>query len=211
MLLHLVRHGLSEWNVEGRVQGHLNSDLTEVGRQQAIATGLALAQRSISALYASDLDRARQTAEHISQATGLEVRLDPRIREASLGIFEGLTWPEIETRYPDESRALKDSGGYDYTVPGAESRAQTLERALAAFSEIALRHPEQQVVAVTHGGLMSAFLRYVLSIPPNTRPAFKTANGSISTFEPTTNGWRLLTWGAVDHLAPSGPVATPTA
>ncbi len=199
LVLHLIRHGRSEWNAAERIQGHSNSDLTALGRQQAAAAGRALTRFPLAALYASDLDRAQQTATEIQTAVGLSIQTDARLRETGFGVFEGLTWPQVEAQDPEAYRALR---GQDHTfvVPGGESRAQTLERSLDAFDEYTRRHPGQHVAAVTHGGLMAFFLRYVLGMPFDGPSTFKTENGNISTFVRKGDRWKLLTWGATAHL-----------
>ena len=197
--LHLVRHGLTEWNAAHRIQGQTNSDLTDVGVRQATAVGRALSHFPLRALYASDLDRAQQTAARIQASVGLDIRSDPRLRETAFGVLEGLTWSEAESQHPEVYRNLWESE-YDYVIPGGESRAQTLARALAAFEEYADRHDGEHVAAVSHGGLKAYFLRHVLRMPFTGPRGFKTENGSISTFECKNGRWRLLTWGAVAHL-----------
>ena len=199
LVLHLVRHGRSEWNAAGRIQGHSNSDLDEVGRQQAQRVGRALARRPLKALYASDLTRAQQTAAGIREATGLDIQTDIRLRETNFGVLEGLTWEEAKQHQP-EAYAAYMGRNYRYVVPNGESRWQTLERALEAFEALADRHPDQEIAVVSHGGLISFFLRYVIGIPYDAEHRFKTANASISTFDRKELGWRLLTWGATSHL-----------
>ncbi len=200
LILHLIRHGRTEWNAAGKIQGHTNSDLTELGHRQAAAIGRALTHYPIEALYASDLDRAQQTAVGIRSALGLDVRTDPRLRETGFGIFEGLTWAEAEAEHPAVYRDYMTSA-FEFEVPGGESRAQTLNRALSAFADYAKRHGGTQIAAVSHGGLMAYFLRHVLQMPMDSSRRFKTENGCICTFEFKKDRWRLLTWGAVAHLA----------
>ena len=198
--LHLVRHGESEWNAAGRVQGQSNSNLSDLGQRQAEATGKALVNKPLSALYASDLDRAQQTAAQIRAHTDLDVQTDPRLRETDFGDWEGLRWTEIETQYATELTAIGGEGGHKIVIPGGESRAQTLERAKDVLSSLADKHAGEQIVAVSHGGLIAYFLRYVLGMSLDGRGPFKTENCSINTFERTSKGWRLITWGAVAHL-----------
>src|SRR5450759_4619565 len=97
-----IRHGETEWNSQGRFQGHLNSALSEAGLAQAEALGERLARESVDLLLSSDLGRALQTASAIARRTGREIVVEPRLRERRMGIFEGLTPAEVQTRYPDE-------------------------------------------------------------------------------------------------------------
>jgi broad specificity phosphatase PhoE len=91
--LTIIRHGESNWNAEGRQQGHLDSGLSHRGRKQAEAMANALRGRRFDAIYSSDPGRAQQTAEIIAEALGLRVLVDPRLRVRHLGIFHGHTWP----------------------------------------------------------------------------------------------------------------------
>ena len=131
----LVRHGETDWNAEGRLQGHTDRPLSEFGRRQAHALADRLAGDSIVAVYASDLSRARQTAEIVAARLGLDVALDPRLREKDWGTWEGLT--------PEERDRVELVG---------ESTQAHRDRMLASLLEIAARHPGERVVVVTHGG-----------------------------------------------------------
>src|SRR5690348_10772063 len=98
MRLIAVRHGETEWNVAGREMGHLDSPLTERGRQQAEAVASRLAGLSLAALYSSDLGRAVATARCISRCCGQDVRVDVGLRERHMGVLQGLTSVEIAER-----------------------------------------------------------------------------------------------------------------
>ena len=97
----LVRHGETDWNLERRWQGHIDRPLNDVGRAQARALADRLDSEPFAAVYSSDLARARETAEIVAAAHGLPVHLDPRLREADVGEWSGLTADEIERRYPE--------------------------------------------------------------------------------------------------------------
>ena len=134
-VLLLVRHGETDWNAEGRLQGHTDTPLNDYGRRQAAALAEQLAGDGIAAIYASDLSRARATAEIVGGRIGLPVSVVPDLREKNWGSWEGLT--------PTERDAVEYVG--ESTM---EHRARTV-RALAA---IAGRHPGERVLVVTHGG-----------------------------------------------------------
>src|SRR5262252_2076150 len=120
----LVRHGETDWNAEGRLQGHTDRPLSDFGRRQARALADELAGDSIVAVYASDLSRARETAEIVAAQLGLEVALDPRLREKDWGTWEGLT--------PEERERVALVG---------ESTQAHRDRTLESLLEIAARHP----------------------------------------------------------------------
>jgi probable phosphoglycerate mutase len=99
-IVYLVRHGETMWNREKRLQGTLDSPLTVLGQAQGDALGLALREAAISRLYTSDLGRAVATARSVGGAVELPLRIEARLRERHYGIFQGLTWPEIQAQHP---------------------------------------------------------------------------------------------------------------
>jgi 2,3-bisphosphoglycerate-dependent phosphoglycerate mutase len=131
----LVRHGETDWNAAGRLQGHTDRPLNDYGRRQALELAQRLAGEGADAIYASDLVRAQATAEIIGLELGLPVVLDPDLREKNWGTWEGLTG--------DERVHVEFAG---------ESTEDHRDRVLRAVRRIARRHPDQRVVVVTHGG-----------------------------------------------------------
>jgi len=130
-----ARHGETDWNFEGRLQGHTDRPLNAYGREQAKALAGRLASEDVAAIYASDLARARETAEIVGERLGLPVVVDPDLREKNWGTWEGLT---------SEERLRVELAG--------ESTAEHRERTVRAAERIVERHPGQLVVVVTHGG-----------------------------------------------------------
>jgi probable phosphoglycerate mutase len=131
----LVRHGETDWNAEGKLQGHTDRPLNDFGRRQAQALADRLAGEPIDAIYASDLSRARETAEILGANLGLGVAVDPDLREKNWGNWEGLT--------SDERLHVEFEG---------ETSEAHRERTLAAVKRIVERYPDGRVVVVTHGG-----------------------------------------------------------
>jgi len=144
----LVRHGETDWNREGRWQGHSDTHLNDVGREQA--RRLAAELHAVDVVYSSDLVRARETAEILARALGLEVQFDARLRERSFGAWEGMTTPEIEAGFGEEhTRWLAGEGaGADDAEPFADFGG----RVIACLEDILARHPEETVLVVAHGG-----------------------------------------------------------
>jgi probable phosphoglycerate mutase len=200
MKLIAVRHGETEWNRAQREMGQMNSPLTALGIQQAQAIARRLSQVSFAALYSSDLGRAMQTAEMISEASHMPVTVDVGLRERALGIFEGLTVDEMRQKYPRE-RADFERHDPDYAMPGGESARQRLERGSRALTAIAERHPGQTVVAVTHGGVMTGFFEFVVGMGPGDGETFYRGNCSYNSFEYADGKWHLETWNDTTHLA----------
>jgi probable phosphoglycerate mutase len=195
----LLRHGETEWNTLGRLQGHLDSPLSAKGLRQAEALAARLASVSFHALYCSDLGRAQETARRIAARTGHSVLEDLRLRERGLGILEGLTRDEASQRHP-EVFAEYAAGGPDFVVPGGESASQRLRHAVGCLEELGARHGGARIVVVTHGGVLSSLFRHCLGIPPGTPRTFSVLNASWSQFDYHAGAFRLVTWGDVNHL-----------
>ncbi|MCP3097748.1 histidine phosphatase family protein [Myxococcus sp. K15C18031901] len=195
----LLRHGETEWNALGRLQGHQDSPLSAEGLRQADALATRLSTLPFTALYSSDLGRALQTAQRISHRTGHSVRSDARLRERGLGILEGLTREQARQRHPDVFAAYATNAP-DFVVPGGESSLQRLGHAVACLGELGARHPGERVVIVTHGGVLSSFFRHSLGIPADTPRAFSVLNACWNQFDYHDGGFRLVTWGDINHL-----------
>jgi len=156
--LYLVRHGLTLWNSEGRIQGHTDVPLSEEGRAQALRLASRLAAVPLCAVWSSDLSRARETAEIIAARRSLPVTTTPLLRESCLGAWEGLTEAEIVAR--GDGRLL-EAFRRDSTLhrpPGGEPMRQVWERILDAQARLRAAHAEGAVVVVGHGGSLKALL-----------------------------------------------------
>ena len=148
--LWLIRHGQTEWNVSGRLQGQTDIPLNETGLAQARELAAQLRQREFRALYSSDLQRAAQTARVISEALHLEVQLHRGLREICFGEWEGQIPAEIRQRYP-EIIAAGRLHPLDTPYPGGETDREVAQRVAAAADEIAQDHPSGSVLVVSHG------------------------------------------------------------
>jgi len=147
MKLFAVRHGETEWNLDGREIGHLDSPLTARGLLQAGALARRLSNLRVDAVYSSDLGRALRTAEIIAAACGVALHVDQGLRERNMGIFQGLTLKEMRDSYPQE-RAAYEQMGFEYVIPEGESARQRLERSVRVLTEIAEQHAAERIVAV---------------------------------------------------------------
>lgn len=177
--LWLIRHGETDWNVAGRLQGHLEVPLNENGRQQARRLAAQLAKEApFAALFASDLGRAQETAAEVSAAVGLPVRTRADLRERNFGVLSDLTLVEAEARHPQLFSRLRVRDP-DFVPAGGESLAQTSARTVAALSAIALEWPEGQVLVVTHGGIIDAAWRAVNGVALDVKREFELHNASI--------------------------------
>lgn len=195
----LVRHGETFWNLEGRQQGHLDSPLSPSGMVQAESLAMCLQTKSFSRLYASDLQRAMRTAEIIGHRCSLTPIPDARLRERHLGIFQGLTWREACTKYPEVAEQYRQ-GDPDYVLPEGESARQRNDRGMACLAELAERHPGETIVAVTHSGILDGIFRTVLGIPLGAPRRFRLLNASLNVFHYAANAWYLECWNDLGHL-----------
>ncbi|MFN8597004.1 MAG: histidine phosphatase family protein [Anaerolineae bacterium] len=178
----LVRHGRSEWNSAGRIQGQLDSPLDEVGLQQVEYIADRLSSQPIAAIYSSPLERARVTAEAIAARLNLPVACDDRLMEYQFGVISGLTWDEVVVQHPEFARRWADDA-WAVPIEGSEGRETFALRVKAAIDEIIARHPDQQVVVVAHGGTFGVYLVKMLGLNLNRRHPFHFGNTSLSTVE----------------------------
>jgi broad specificity phosphatase PhoE len=145
----MVRHGETDWNRDNRFQGHADPPLNEAGRAQARTLAEKLAAEAASALYSSPLVRAYETASIVAQRLALEVRISEALREVDVGSWSGLTRAQVEMTFPAGYRRwLESEHGWD----DGESYDDLGRRVVAELLEIAARHPDQQVLVVSHGG-----------------------------------------------------------
>jgi len=194
-----VRHGETRWNVAGRMQGHLDSDLDTSGVAQADALGRRLADQRIDIVVSSDLGRTVATARGITAHTGLEIVTDARLRERHLGIFQGLTGAEAALRYPDDWRRFKSrDAGHD--LKGGETLRQFSARCVACVGALAADHPGAIILVVTHGGALDVLYRHTTGLPLEAPRTFTLLNASLNTFEISEGIWTLLHWGDIAHL-----------
>ena len=160
----LLRHGQTAWNHSKRVQGQTDTDLDDVGRAQAVEVASALAKLEPAVLWSSDLSRARETAETVGSATGLEPVYDARLREFSLGERQGMTHAEYAAADADEFEQFR-LGNYD-AAPGAEPTAAVRTRMTEALRDLlAALAPGQTGIAVSHGAAIRVATGAMLGWP----------------------------------------------
>ena len=200
----VVRHGETEWNVQARIQGHGDSELTGNGVAQAEAIAGRLAGERFDAIVASDLGRALRTARCIARGHGLEIRTDARLRERSFGVGEGLTYEEIDRQFPDVFSRVRDTDP-DAMIPGGETRRQFHARVGDAFRWLAQSYRGRRVAVVTHGGVLSSLYRHIHAIPIERAHRIAISNASYNAVALDGAAWRIEAWDDVSHL----PVAEP--
>ena len=194
----LIRHGETEWNSQQRMQGHSNSDLSSVGQAQIQALGQWMKNVPFDHIYSSDSLRAKQTAEAITQFSGHELQFDQRLREKNLGVFEGLTSEEARERHPEVFRLFKTAGS-KYVIDEGESTQQLQDRALEIVDEIRIKHPEERVLLVTHGGFIRVVMKRFLGLSLETPTRFLIRNTGVFRLV-WEDKWIVSQMGGVSHL-----------
>ena len=180
------RHGRTSWNAAGRYQGQANPPLDDTGLAQAALAATMIATLRPDVIVTSDLQRAASTAEALARVTGLPPMIDARLRERSLGHWEGLTRDEVAERYPDEM--VDWLAGRDVTRRGGESRIEVAARALAAFNEL---DDVALAVVVTHSATAMALTSALLGLPQNTPILGPLANCHWTEVRRDDSGWRI--------------------
>lgn len=199
----LIRHGETLWNTERRMQGQLDSPLTERGLWQAQQLGIRLKKQEFAALYSSDLPRAARTAEQIAVVTGHDILSDERLRERHFGLFEGLTQAEMQALDLEAYERFM-SRDPQYAVPGGESPAAFFVRCRAALEDIARRHADETVAVVTHGLVLDSAYRAATGLPLDAQRPVPLVNASLNWFAFDGMRWSAGAWGDAEHLGPDG-------
>lgn len=207
----LLRHGQTEWNAGSRMQGQLDTDLTDLGRDQAAAAAEVLAKRQPVAIVSSDLRRALDTATALGERSGVPVRVDQRLRETHLGDWQGLTHIEVDDQAPGARLAWRDDARW--APHGGESRVDVaarsvplVEELLAAESDWGVDGFDRPVVLVAHGGLIAALTGALLDLPVDNWPVLG-GMGNASWAQLSGHivndavKWRLDVWNASAQVA----------
>jgi len=199
----LVRHGETDWNLEGRYQGQADLPLNERGREQAKLLAERLRGERIEAIYASDLSRAFETAKIIAEALGHEVKTLESLREVDTGVWTGLTLEEVESRYPRHLREWRADPLGVKRLEG-ESYLELFERTIAATREIVEAHPDQTVLIVGHGGNMKCIILDALGVGADRAieiaSRFASDNASLHILQYDEDGVLIQTLNDACHL-----------
>jgi len=160
--LWLVRHGQTDWNVEGRYQGQADRPLNEIGIRQARDLARKISDVKFAAIYSSDLQRAFSTAKILADER--EVKVDPRLREIHQGEWEGQLFSVIRERYVDFFEDRRENP-LESRPPGGESLKEVAERVKSCVDEIAARHPGERILIVSHGLAIATLIVASLGMP----------------------------------------------
>ena len=213
----MLRHGQTEFNAGSRMQGQMDTDLTDLGRAQALAAAEVLAKRQPLLIISSDLRRAYDTAATLGECCELSVRIDPRLRETHLGDWQGLTHQQVDARSPGARFAWRDDA--TWAPHGGESRIDVARRSIPLVEELMAGETEwgcddsdRPVVLVAHGGLIAALTAALLGLPVENWPVLG-GMGNASWVQLAAHGdtdadggsaglrWRLDVWNASAQVA----------
>ena len=202
---YLVRHGETEWNRMGRMQGHTGVPLSATGRRQAAQVGKRLGSVEFSAAYCSDLPRAAETARIIADGRDLEVTPDSDLREFSYGEWEGMTLEEVETRYPGAlAERIQAGGNLGWSAPGGEGAIDAIHR-VRRFSTRASASlgDGDSVLVVAHGGSLRALVVCLLDLADSDFWKFRVDNTALAIVTDHDGSRVLESWNDTSHLAES--------
>ncbi len=203
----LLRHGQTEYNATDRMQGQLDTDLSELGRAQAKSVAQALADKRPFAIVSSDLRRAHDTALALGDHIGLPVETDSRLRETHLGDWQGLTHGDVDEISPGARVRWRTDAAW--APPAGESRIDVAARSLPVVQDMLARHENwgsDPLVLVAHGGLIAALTARLLDLPVDRWPVLG-GLGNTSWVQLSGHGegpepvWRLDVWNASSSVA----------
>jgi len=200
----LVRHGQSEGNAERRFGGHSATPLSALGQRQAEATAIAISSESVTAIYSSDLLRAKQTAEPLSGLTNISTNLSGAFRERSVGIMEGLTFQEAAEQHPEQYGALLRRD-FDHVLTGGESYRQLLDRGWMKLDAVISENAGGRIAIFSHTGTICILALHLMGAldAPELKPVWiSSSNCGISRFELRDDGFiRVIAINDTRHLA----------
>lgn len=195
----LIRHGETDWNLARRLQGHIDIPLNDTGERQADLAAAGLRDKRFTALYASDLVRAKETAAPLARLFGLQVETTPALRERHYGVFQGLTYEEIEQRYPAEYARYR-ARDPELLPEGGESLLGAAARVRSLLSSLVERHRGESVLLVTHGGVLDLAYRIATGKPLQEPRDFAIPNAAHNWLRHDGQGWSIEHWADQRHL-----------
>jgi len=196
----LIRHGETAWNADTRIQGQLDIALNERGRWQAARMADALADEGIEVIVSSDLQRARATAQALADVTGLPLQLDPGLRERRFGCFEGRTFQEVDTTWPQEALRWRQRDPEWAPAEGGESLLVFYARCVAASEAVLSAHAGRVVALVAHGGVLDCLYRAATRQHLQAPRSWQLGNATVNRLLHSAEGFTLVGWNDARHL-----------
>lgn len=194
-----IRHGQTAWNADSRIQGHTDIELDATGLWQADRLATALVDEPLQAIYSSDLGRARQTAAPVAAGHGLALRIDTGLRERGFGDFEGLSFAQVEQRWP-EAAARWRRRDPDFGPGGGEVLSDFRARIVATIERLARAHRGECVALVTHGGVLDILYREATRLALDAPRSWELGNAAVNRLLWNAEGAFLVGWNDRAHL-----------
>ncbi len=199
-IIYISRHGETEWNVAGRIQGHTDVSLSERGREQARMLGRRLSSVRIDAAYSSDLSRAAETARVALGERDVPITFTEELREYNKGVFEGLTEDEYREKYPElyEPSMVND---LDFAPPGGETIRETSTRLAGIVQRVKDAHLDESALIVGHGGSLRAGIVSLLDLPLEANWKFAMSNCSLTVIYTFPDNAVMHLYNDTSHIA----------
>ena len=198
--IYMIRHGQTDWNVAGKIQGKTDIPLNETGRRQAVCLAKGMANRPVVQIFSSDLLRARETAGAIGDSQHVAVETLPGLEEIGFGKWEGMTLEEIQAAFPEEYEKWCENP-VTVAPPGGESLSQIKDQCQKVMEEI-LKRAKGDLAIVSHGAMLAYVVEYLMRNDPNDQEII-VGNASITTirYEPESGRAVLIQANDQTHLA----------
>ncbi|MBI2870851.1 MAG: histidine phosphatase family protein [Candidatus Omnitrophica bacterium] len=203
MLLLLARHGETDWLPEYRYQGSTDVPLNEKGRHQTQCLVRHLASFAPAAVYTSPKSRTRDAAQGLASLAGIPLKIDERLVERHFGEWEGLTWDEIQARYPQEVGRYRD-GAAEFSPQGGETLKQVLSRWQSFLKDLIAGHQEETVAVMSHGGFIRVAILDVLRSPLTTFHKIQQDPGAVNVIRGDEAFLRVMLLNSTGHLVENG-------
>lgn len=197
--IYIIRHGQTDWNLEGRTQGIKDSNLTQKGIMDARLLSKTFKKLDIHSVYSSTLNRARATSEIVAEELGLPIYYNNGLVELNYGFWEGLTIEEIRRRDPEELEKWFTTA-HLAVIPNGEKLKIAQERIVAVFNKIVNDNKEENILIVSHGTMIKLLLLHVLGMPLSGYNRLKQDNCAINTIGIRNNQQILLQYNDICHL-----------
>ena len=196
----LIRHGETEWNATGRIQGHSDVPLNDAGKRQARLLGERLSNIDLAAVYASDSSRALDTTCAVIADRSMDVTVRVELREKSYGEWEGKTGPAIRASHPEEFAIWQNERDPSFAAPGGESELDLRARVCPLIEDLRRLHGDGETIAlVAHGGSLRALASELLCIPASAGSMLWLANTGVSTLRVHDRFTTLHRWNDASH------------
>lgn len=200
MYIYFARHGQTFWNIERRMQGSINTKLTDEGKKQAYLLGKRLCNEDITRIYSSPLDRAYDTAKIVGDLLKIDITRYDRLKEFCFGEWEGMTYDDIKTKYPVQWECWTNKS-FEFSIPNGETLIEGMDRIVKVINEI-IQKNSSNIAIVTHGTLIELYMHYLKNTNINNITMEKkiSKNGSISKIEVKGQSKRIIYLDDYKHL-----------